>query len=96
MDLCCSILFLSDSLVCCSVRCIFPFDLLLCIDMKSCCLKNFDFVEERKRRMDKKEILRLQENERRRIAEGLHDTTVQDMVCLSQQLEMILFIWTRM
>lgn len=40
--------------------------------------------------MDKKEILRLQENERRRIAEGLHDTTVQDMVCLSQQLEMIL------
>lgn len=40
--------------------------------------------------MDKKEILRLQENERKRIAEGLHDTTVQDMVCLSQQLELIL------
>lgn len=47
-------------------------------------------MEERKRRMDKKEVLRLQENERKRIAEGLHDTTVQDMVCLSQQLELIL------
>lgn len=49
-----------------------------------------DFVEERKRKMDKKEILRLQENERKRIAEGLHDTMAQDMVCLSQQLELIL------
>lgn len=40
--------------------------------------------------MDKKEILLLQEAERKRIAEELHDTTVQDMVCLSQQLELIL------
>lgn len=40
--------------------------------------------------MDKKEIVLLQEAERRRIAEDLHDTTVQDMVCLSQQLELIL------
>lgn len=40
--------------------------------------------------MDKREILQLQEAERKRIAEGLHDTTVQDMVCLSQQLELIL------
>ena len=39
--------------------------------------------------MDKKEILLLQEAERKRIAEELHDTTVQDMVCLSQQLELI-------
>ncbi|MDE6055740.1 MAG: hypothetical protein K2G55_18745, partial [Lachnospiraceae bacterium] len=49
-----------------------------------------NFVKERKRRMDKKEILLLQETERKRIAEGLHDTTVQDMICLSQQLELIL------
>jgi len=41
--------------------------------------------------MNKKEILLLQEAERKRIAEGLHDTIVQDMVCLSQQLELILF-----
>lgn len=40
--------------------------------------------------MDKKEIVLLQEAECRRIAEDLHDTTVQDMVCLSQQLELIL------
>lgn len=40
--------------------------------------------------MDKKEVLLLQEAERKRIAEGLHDTTVQDLVCLSQQLELIL------
>ena len=40
--------------------------------------------------MDKKDILLLQEAERKRIAEGLHDTTVQDLVCLSQQLELIL------
>ena len=39
--------------------------------------------------MDKKEILLLQEAERKRIAEEMHDTTVQDMVCLSQQLELI-------
>lgn len=39
--------------------------------------------------MDKKEILLLQEAERKRIAEELHDTTVQDMICLSQQLELI-------
>ena len=39
--------------------------------------------------MDNKEILLLQEAERKRIAEELHDTTVQDMVCLSQQLELI-------
>ncbi|MDE7321621.1 MAG: hypothetical protein K2N73_02630 [Lachnospiraceae bacterium] len=38
-----------------------------------------------------KDILRMQETERRRIAEELHDTTVQDMVHLSQQLEMILY-----
>lgn len=40
--------------------------------------------------MNKKEILMLQEAERKRIAEDLHDTTVQDLVCLSQQLELIL------
>ncbi|MDE6619441.1 MAG: hypothetical protein K2K74_02925 [Lachnospiraceae bacterium] len=40
--------------------------------------------------MEKKDILMLQETERKRIAEGLHDTTVQDMLCLSQQLELIL------
>lgn len=39
--------------------------------------------------MNKKEVS-LQEAERRRIAEALHDTTIQDMVCLSQQLELIL------
>lgn len=41
-------------------------------------------------KMNKREILLLQEAERKRIAEELHDTTIQDMVCLSQQLEMIL------
>lgn len=39
--------------------------------------------------MDKKEILLLQEAERKRIAEELHDTIVQDMIYLSQQLELI-------
>lgn len=41
--------------------------------------------------MDKKEIILLQEAERKRIAEDFHDTTVQDLVCLSQQLELIMF-----
>ena len=40
--------------------------------------------------MDKKEIILLQETERKRIAEDLHDTTVQDLVCLSQQLDLIM------
>ncbi len=40
--------------------------------------------------MNKKDILLLQESERKRIAEDLHDTTVQEMVCLSQQLELVL------
>lgn len=40
--------------------------------------------------MEKKDILLLQETERKRIAEELHDTTVQDMVHLSQQMELIL------
>lgn len=40
--------------------------------------------------MKKNDILLLQETERKRIAEELHDTTVQDMVCLSQQLELVL------
>lgn len=40
--------------------------------------------------MNKKDILLLQETERKRIAEALHDTTVQDMVYLSQQLELVL------
>ncbi|MDE7476806.1 MAG: hypothetical protein K2M91_02460 [Lachnospiraceae bacterium] len=40
--------------------------------------------------MNNKDILLLQEAERKRIAEELHDTTVQDMVHLSQQLEFIL------
>ena len=40
--------------------------------------------------MNKKDILLLQETERKRIAEALHDTTVQDMVHLSQQLELVL------
>lgn len=38
--------------------------------------------------MENKEILYLQEVERRRIAEELHDTVVQEMVYLSQQLEL--------
>lgn len=38
-----------------------------------------------------KDILRLQEMERKRIAEDLHDTAVQDMVYLSQQLELVLY-----
>lgn len=37
---------------------------------------------------DSLEILSLQEAERRRIAEDLHDTTVQELVALSQQLEL--------
>lgn len=37
---------------------------------------------------DNKEILLIQEAERKRIAEELHNTTVQDMVCLSQKLEL--------
>lgn len=40
--------------------------------------------------MDKREMLLLQEAERKRIAGELHDTTVQDMICLSQRLELIL------
>ena len=40
--------------------------------------------------MNKKDILVLQETERKRIAEELHDTTVQDMVYLSQQLELVM------
>lgn len=39
---------------------------------------------------EKKEILYLNEYERRRIAEDLHDTTVQELVHLSQQLELAL------
>lgn len=35
-----------------------------------------------------KEILLIQEAERKRIAEELHNTAVQDMVCLSQKLEL--------
>lgn len=38
--------------------------------------------------MEKKDILLFQETDRRRIAEELHDTAVQDMVHLSQQLEL--------
>lgn len=45
--------------------------------------------------MKKKEILLLQEAERKRIAEELHDTTVQDMICLSQQLELIFIYMDR-
>ena len=37
---------------------------------------------------EKKGILYLQETERRRISEELHDTTVQELVYLSQQLEL--------
>lgn len=40
--------------------------------------------------MEKKDILLMQETDRRRIAEELHDTTVQDMIHLSQQLELAL------
>ena len=38
--------------------------------------------------MYNKEILRMQEIERKRIAEKLHDDTVQDIICLSQKLEL--------
>lgn len=38
--------------------------------------------------MYNKEILRIQETERKRIAEKLHDDTVQDIICLSQKLEL--------
>jgi two-component system sensor histidine kinase DegS len=41
--------------------------------------------------MEKRDILLMQETERRRIAEELHDTTVQDMIHLSQELELALF-----
>lgn len=37
---------------------------------------------------DMREILYFQESERRRIAEGLHDTTAQELVCLLQQMEL--------
>ncbi len=37
---------------------------------------------------EKLELLAMQEAERKRIAEDLHDTTVQDLVHLSQQLEL--------
>lgn len=40
--------------------------------------------------MNNRDILLLQETERKRIAEELHDTTVQEMVHLSQQLELVL------
>ncbi len=38
---------------------------------------------------DKEKIISLQEQEQRRIANDLHDTTVQELVHLSQQLELI-------
>ena len=38
---------------------------------------------------DKKKVISLQEQEQRRIANDLHDTTVQELVHLSQQLELI-------
>lgn len=38
---------------------------------------------------DKKKIISLQEQEQRRIANDLHDTTVQELVHLSRQLELI-------
>lgn len=37
---------------------------------------------------EKLELIAMQEAERKRIAEDLHDTTVQDLVSLSQQLEL--------
>ena len=37
---------------------------------------------------EKIEVLVMQESERKRIADELHDTTVQDLVHLSQQLEL--------
>ena len=44
-------------------------------------------MREKKDNVDNKEILELREAERKRIADELHDTTVQDLICLSQQLE---------
>lgn len=44
---------------------------------------------------DNKEILLIQEAERKRIAEELHNTTVQDMVCLSQKLELAVLYMDR-
>ncbi len=38
--------------------------------------------------MYNKEVLRMQEAERKRIAEKRHDSTIQDIVCLSQKLEL--------
>lgn len=44
---------------------------------------------------NRKEILLMQEAERKRIAEELHNTTVQDMVCLSQKLELAVLYMDR-
>lgn len=45
--------------------------------------------------MNNKESLLLQEAERKRIAEELHDTAIQDMIYLTQQLELILLYMDR-
>ena len=42
-----------------------------------------------KNNMSYKDFLMLQETERSRIAEDLHDTTVQELVALSQKLSLI-------
>ena len=41
-----------------------------------------------KNNMSYKDFLMLQETERSRIAEDLHDTTVQELVALSQKLDL--------
>lgn len=44
-------------------------------------------MREKNDNVDSKKILEMREADRKRIADELHDTTVQDLICLSQQLE---------
>ena len=44
-------------------------------------------MREKNEIVENKEMLEFREAERKRIADELHDTTVQDLICLSQQLE---------
>ena len=44
-------------------------------------------MREKNEIVENTEMLEFREAERKRIADELHDTTVQDLICLSQQLE---------